>query len=105
MKTRMNETGRQAYCRPATWTVPCELAPMMGPSLHAVGNHWTDVGEFGSSLDWGSGPHQFRLMPPSSSNRCGMPRRKNFTTEKLSPLVSIKREKQRLQDKFCESEK
>ena len=60
MKTRQFENAnvgqvRQAYCRPETWTVPCELAPMMGPSVHAVGNHWTDGGEFGSSSDWGSG--------------------------------------------------
>ena len=53
MKTRMNETGRQAYCRPETWTVPCELAPMMGPSVHADGFHWNE--QDGNSLNWNNG--------------------------------------------------
>lgn len=44
---------RQAYCRPETWTVPCEVFPLMGPSIHAVGHEWSPGGEF--STNWGDG--------------------------------------------------
>lgn len=37
--------GRQAYCRPETWTVPCRIAPLMDPSIHARGGNWRNGGE------------------------------------------------------------
>ena len=53
MKKTNNGGVRQAYCRPATWIVPCEVTPFMSPSPHAVGNGWNEVD--GGGLNWNNG--------------------------------------------------
>lgn len=65
METNMHTSTRCRYTRPKIWVVPCEMTPIMEPSIHTRNNFWQDGGTEGLDFTNGGGGGS---LPTSTRN-------------------------------------